>query len=668
MKISVFLNLMLLSFSILAAEQPETIPPKTKITRSIDWYNDQSQLWHTQLENDRSDVTAWVNYYLASRYAQKSEHELLEIVKQLVAAFPETYEALLVQGWNEGFSSKAGIFLNKAYNLNPHQPASYSSLILYNEFILNKAKRKEFSQKVFTTDLISQSLLNYSYNVLMSLESNAVLITEGDNTTIPLFVLQDVMNVREDVEILNLDMLCSQEYQQLKQNQTKLLFSGNTIMGNITDQKKLICLSLPEQNPSKNFYYALTLPMENITSIKDNLYIVGLASKLSKERLDNIPIIKQNLETRFLMDYLTVDFNGENALATGKMLSANYLVPLLLLNDYYVKNGELEKSKTLEDIVIKLAKETNKTDLVQRFIDQKRKIPFIPFNIKIKSVEASFKPIKQNIFAQEHEVTNEEYQLFLTYLKENNQTEFYEMYKIDLSGYEEPALSFMKGYTTPRTTTKREKYFSNYPVVSIAFESAQAYCQWLTEQYNNNQDRKYKKVKFRLPSINEWQVAALGYKKIQSWVLEENSIELQIQKNPNDMLCVKDCEHKVVPFKESGILYPWYGAYYFRNKALNSKGCALGNFKWPESQKPCMSKMSSADGWLLMAAVDSYFPNDMGLNDVVGNVAEMTAEKGKACGGSWNHTPEESTLLSINAYEKPDAAIGFRVFMEVLEP
>jgi len=52
---------------------------------------------------------------------------------------------------------------------------------------------------------------------------------------------------------------------------------------------------------------------------------------------------------------------------------------------------------------------------------------------------------------------------------------------------------------------------------------------------------------------------------------------------------------------------------------------------------------------------------------MVGNVAEMTLEKGKACGGSWNHTPEESTIRSINTYTKPDAAIGFRVFMEIIE-
>jgi hypothetical protein len=47
-------------------------------------------------------------------------------------------------------------------------------------------------------------------------------------------------------------------------------------------------------------------------------------------------------------------------------------------------------------------------------------------------------------------------------------------------------------------------------------------------------------------------------------------------------------------------------------------------------------------------------------------VAEMVAEKGKACGGSWNHAPENATISSINEYSNSSGAVGFRVFMEVI--
>ena len=68
-----------------------------------------------------------------------------------------------------------------------------------------------------------------------------------------------------------------------------------------------------------------------------------------------------------------------------------------------------------------------------------------------------------------------------------------------------------------------------------------------------------------------------------------------------------------------------------------------------------------------MSSVGVYFPNRMELYDVIGNVAEMIDEEGKAMGGSWNHSPEKSTIKSVNEYEGSDPSVGFRIFMEVIE-
>ena len=131
--------------------------------------------------------------------------------------------------------------------------------------------------------------------------------------------------------------------------------------------------------------------------------------------------------------------------------------------------------------------------------------------------------------------------------------------------------------------------FDDYPVVGVSWVQATAFSVWRTDYMNAALNRKniFDVQQYRLPIETEWEYAARG------------GLDLS--------------------------MYPWGGPY-----TRNYQGCFLANFK------PLRGNYID-DGNVYAGKTGSYEPNEYGLFDMAGNVAEWTSSAYHPSGYIFQH-------------------------------
>ncbi|MDD3688284.1 MAG: SUMF1/EgtB/PvdO family nonheme iron enzyme [Bacteroidales bacterium] len=198
--------------------------------------------------------------------------------------------------------------------------------------------------------------------------------------------------------------------------------------------------------------------------------------------------------------------------------------------------------------------------------------------------------------------------------------------------------------TIPDTTVWRtsiyeqvaKSYFNHpayheYPIVGISFEQAVAYCEWRSQRVNYMIYIRENKIpfqltddttgvpqiyKYRLPTKIEWEaIASISFS-------EKTRKQIAGKKNFNPNLF--------------NLIYP---------KAEGKNAVNAMNLN-------------------VTAVVRSFWPNELGCYNLIGNVAEMTAEKGLAKGGAWHHSSYDVVVERDFEYKGKQNWVGFRCVCE----
>jgi tetratricopeptide (TPR) repeat protein len=246
---------------------------------------------------------------------------------------------------------------------------------------------------------------DYSYNILQSCEPNAIIFTNGDNDTFPLWFLQYVKNVRRDVRVVNLSLLNTDWYiKQLRDEEPRVPINLNDAhiegLQAIPWQKQNVKIEVPkatyeqayndilrldstivrEENPAisveveptlygqgirvqdlmvlkilednkfrRPVYFAVTVSPDNKLNLDNYMRMDGLAFKVLPVKISNRRIVDPqlmwtNLNEKFQYRNLNNPkvYYDDNT----KSLLGNYRSAFLTLAQYHT--GRYEKYKNVD--------------------------------------------------------------------------------------------------------------------------------------------------------------------------------------------------------------------------------------------------------------------------------------------------------------------------------
>lgn len=247
--------------------------------------------------------------------------------------------------------------------------------------------------------------------------------------------------------------------------------------------------------------------------------------------------------------------------------------------------------------------------------------------------------LTNNLFIDEAEITNIDYQEFLFYLKKDSTEETFNK-----------ALPQLKIYDFGEADYFTSQQYRFFPIVGLTHEQAMEYCKWRSQFVTKLYRTKYKKKVnfiFRLPTEKEWELAAsngLDNSKHKYGVEGQPTISYRIEKKATGFILDKIQTTK----SEAEVL----------SDILNS-GIIIDLPFNVKRDLPYFLKFGTP------YYTYSFYRNDYGIYNMIGNVAEMTYEKGIAKGGSFKDDLSASKITDKRNYSGPTDDIGFRCICTV---
>jgi hypothetical protein len=318
-----------------------------------EWYVEQAKLWKAEIDKNNGNAYAWFNYYRATRNAFRTEQKetlssdekrdaLDGICAEAKQAVPESFEYNLMMYMQYPNNPDYLKYYVKAEQLGPDREEIYCEAVTQAEVERKIDKRDKYSLLWLNSNMSSPGVLRYHTNLLNSLDKNAILFTQGDMDTYPLWMLQ-AKGLRRDVTVINTSLMLLENYRnklciELGIDETQIKFDEKD-----TEPAKTLITHFAKASKTTPVYIGLTCSEDLRNSMKDKLELVGLAYQHKKSSMDAFAICKKNVEEVFALDYLENNFGYDISKDAADCFNQNYLPTFVALYQHYKTKGDGKK-------------------------------------------------------------------------------------------------------------------------------------------------------------------------------------------------------------------------------------------------------------------------------------------------------------------------------------
>jgi hypothetical protein len=191
--------------------RPEEIKSKRQVVYDDATYAKLETLWQEYYDAYPSEY-AYANWMYAARYAGDKDYPtMLDRGLDQYPANPTLLylKALTLHGKDNARCRK---LYERATSLDPSYADPWFGLVDVYMVAGDEERTNLALRHLLESGIITDEVLDYNYNMLVSLEPDAILITNGDNDTYPGWILTRILGIRPDVSIVNRSLLNTDWY------------------------------------------------------------------------------------------------------------------------------------------------------------------------------------------------------------------------------------------------------------------------------------------------------------------------------------------------------------------------------------------------------------------------------------------------------------------------